>query len=79
MRVKFYVVKKEEFLVGGSGLPDTLGYTVELNPVIEGSAENKMFYKYTPAGKITLSTINQKGAGELEVGKQYYVDFTVAE
>jgi hypothetical protein len=51
---------------------------VILEPVYSGSEENKMFYEYTPAGKIVLVTVNEKALKEFEVGKEYYVDFILA-
>jgi hypothetical protein len=74
VRAKFYVVsvKKTKFM-------DGLGSVVELTPVINGSDENKEFYKWTPSGRIELGTINEEAAKQFEIGKEYYVDFTPAE
>ena len=55
------------------------GGTVRLFPVVSGSAENESFYKFTPGGNLTLSTINQKAFEQFEVGKEYYVDVSPAE
>lgn len=55
------------------------GFEVELSPVVGGSEENDVFYKYTPAGKIGLSTINKEAAAQFVVGQEMYVDFTPAE
>ena len=55
------------------------GGTVRLSPVINGSAENEQFYKYTPGGNLILSTINQAAFDQFEVGKEYYVDVSPAE
>lgn len=71
VRAKFEVAEKTESNNGG--------FSVKLYPVIGGSSENESFYKLTPAGSIELSTINKEAAAALEVGKQYYVDFTLAE
>lgn len=70
VRAKFYVetVQPNE---DGSG-------TIRLRPVYDGSEENKAFYKYTPGGEITLSTINPQAVEAFEVGAQFYVDFTPA-
>lgn len=51
---------------------------ITLTPVTNGSEENKTFWKYTPCGKIELSTVNQNAADQFEVGKEYYIDFTPA-
>ena len=55
------------------------GGTVRLSPVVNGSAENEQFYKYTPGGNLILSTINQAAFDQFEVGKEYYVDVSLAE
>lgn len=55
------------------------GSTVTLNPVVGGSPENESFYKWTPGGQITLSTINEEAAAQFIPGKQYFVDFTPAD
>jgi hypothetical protein len=47
-------------------------------PMTSASPENDAFYKYTPAGKQELSTINAEAAAGFEVGKAYYLDFTPA-
>lgn len=71
VRAKFEVVEKTE--------SNNACFTVKLFPVTGSSPENESFYKYTPAGLIELSTINEDAAAALEVGKQYYVDFTPAD
>jgi hypothetical protein len=58
---------------------DGNGARVKLLPVTSGSAENAEFYRLTPGGEITLSTINQTALDQFEEGKEYYVDFTKAE
>lgn len=55
------------------------GHTVCLSPVTTGSEENKQFYKYTPFGKIELATINLDAAVYFVPGKEYYIDFILAE
>lgn len=55
------------------------GHKVVLQPVTSGSEENKEFFKWTPSGKIELYCINDKAVEQFEVGKEYYVDFTLAE
>lgn len=53
--------------------------TIKLSPVISGSDKNKEFYAATPSGDITLGTINDSAASQFELGKEYYVDFTLSE
>jgi hypothetical protein len=57
---------------------DGIGTVIKLSPVMDGSAENKEFYKYSPSGAIELGTVNEAAAAMFEVGKEYYVDFTQA-
>jgi hypothetical protein len=70
VRAKMKVVEKTQYQDG---------HKVRLHPVTGGSAENDEFYRYTPAGSVELSTINDSAAASFEVGKAYYVDFTPAE
>jgi hypothetical protein len=72
VRVKFTCTAVEP---NGSTEPDQTGSTVHLLPVVGGSLENEEFYKLTPGGQITLSTVNEAAAGYFEVGKNFYVDF----
>lgn len=73
VRAKFTVESKCQHR-GGAG-----GGTITLNPVISGSAENEKFYRYTPSGSITLSTVSMPAWVEFELGEEYYVDFTLAK
>ena len=58
-------------------------YVIRMAPVIsfdeEGNSENTEFWKYTPAGEISLYTCNAEAAKQFERDKEYYVDFTPAE
>lgn len=49
---------------------------VYLVPVVNGSEENKNFYKWTPGGRIELNILRKETASHFEPGKEYYVDFT---
>lgn len=51
-------------------------HNAELVPVIDGSPENKEFFKWTPSGGFKINTTNRQ---HFEAGKQYYVDFTLVE
>lgn len=51
---------------------------ISLVAVIDDSEENKIFFKYTPYGAITLGVVNPTAAREFKEGKSYYVDFTDA-
>jgi hypothetical protein len=54
------------------------GGAVTLFPVVDGSPENKDFYKWTPGGKIELSTINANAFKEFQPGDEFYVLFEKA-
>lgn len=53
--------------------------TLKFTPVIDGSAENKEFYAYTPSGNIELGTVNPSAWEKFELGKEYYIDFSPVE
>jgi hypothetical protein len=52
--------------------------TVNMYPVTSGSKENERFYKYTPAGSLSLSTVNEEALAQFEQGKEYYIDISAA-
>lgn len=52
---------------------------IRMSAVMSGSDENKTFFKWTPSGKIELATVNPEAGKAFELGKEYYVDFTLAE
>jgi hypothetical protein len=52
--------------------------SIELQPVIGGSDENKEFYAATPTGSIKLDTINESAGKQFTLGGEFYVDFTPA-
>lgn len=54
------------------------GAAIKLGPVVSGSPENAEFFKYTPAGEISISTINPAAAEQFKPGAEFYVDFTPA-
>lgn len=73
VRAKFFVRSKEEYAE-----PKNCG-TVKMVPVMNGSEENKQFYKWTPSGEIVLMTVNEMAFAGFKLGASYYVDFTEAE
>lgn len=50
--------------------------SVVFQPVYTGSAENEEFFRHTPAGSISLATVNPVAFAQFEPGRDYYVDFT---
>lgn len=69
-RAKFRVISKLKTLDSE---------TITFHPVAFGSHENEQFFKYTPYGEIKIGTINEEVSKQLEIGKDYYVDFTLAK
>lgn len=66
--------------IGIQEQPEAEGKTITLVPVIDGSEENKSFSKYTPAGNLSLTISNETPAANFfEAGKEYYLDFSLAE
>jgi len=73
VRAKFYCLSITDY-------PETETKMVDLWPVIDGSAENRSFSKYTPSGRLTLNISNDTPASEsFEEGKEYYIDISPAE
>ncbi|MDF2649570.1 MAG: hypothetical protein K0Q73_5375 [Paenibacillus sp.] len=80
VRAKFFVSEKATTAYNGSGDAAVLASRIILSPVLGGgSDENKKFFKATPSGKIELQIVNQDAGEALEIGKEYFVDFTPAE
>lgn len=71
VRAKFVVDTRTPVDENGCG-------TVTLRPVMNGSPENEEFYRLSPSGGITLSTINPRAYGAFEPGAEFYVDFSRA-
>lgn len=59
-------------------MPSGDGFQITLGAVINGSPENEEFYRYTPAGQISLGLVSEAAAAQFEVGAEYFVDFTPA-
>lgn len=56
--------------------------TVVMSPVSGGSDpnhENTKFWHASPSGKIELGCANLEAAEAFELGKEYYIDFILAE
>lgn len=56
------------------------GYMLHMGPVYDSNptSENGIFYRYTPGGLVTLTTVSLTAAAMFDVGKEYYLDFTPA-
>lgn len=72
VRAKFKVTRIEG---------DEEGKAIYLDAVYDEDpeSENGQFFKWTPVGQISLQIVNPDAAKAFEVGKEYYVDFTIAE
>lgn len=53
--------------------------SIALSPVggNDASPENKAFWNATPQGKIELGVINPEAWSHFELGREYYVEFTL--
>ncbi len=75
VRAKFYVVENK----GLESDPEQHNITLQAVTDSDPKSENHTFWKYTPAGQVTLYTINPGAWEQFEIGKQFYVDFTPAD
>lgn len=71
VRCKFVCMSRREYKSGSD-----IVYDYEFNAVYGDSPENKEFWKWTPTGKLNVSTVKDK---TFEVGKEYYVDLSMCE
>ena len=55
------------------------GRSIKLNVVYADSPENKAFFASTPSGEISISVVKAEVEALLELGKEFYVDFSPAE
>ena len=53
------------------------GSEVTLSPVVQGSAENNSFFKYTPYGSFKFGTVNADSASYFIPGEEYYIDINL--
>lgn len=49
-----------------------------LRAVTNGSPENESFFKYTPSGTLSFGCVNERASSQFEVGKEYYIDISLA-
>lgn len=76
VRCKFSVWSNNEQTESTDG---TKSYNITMGAVTNGSTENKQYWHWTPAGHLTMNTVNEDAAKQFEVGKEYYIDITPAE
>lgn len=72
---KFRVNAKKEMTWG-----EGVAYEIMLNPVYDPDpeSENGKFYSATPSGQIQLNIVRPAAADEFEVGREYFVNFSLA-
>lgn len=75
IRAKFFV---QSITTSKSWSGPGLMGTVLLQPVTDGSEENRKFYEATPGGKIELGTVNSEALKQFNIGDEFYIDFTPA-
>jgi hypothetical protein len=78
VRAKFKVAGINQVEGWGTGEHKVL-HTITLRPVVGGSTENDKFYAATPSGEVQLGVVGAVVAGQFEIGKTFYLDFTPAE
>ena len=68
MRAKFTVYSETRDAYGN--------VTYKARPVTPGSPENEEFFRTTPAGEISVTVKRVETAASLDLGAEYYIDFT---
>lgn len=51
---------------------------VKFEVVTNGSEENEKYFKYTPAGEISLDILKEEVANYFIPGEEYYLDISLA-
>ena len=70
MRAKFVVYSENRSAYGS--------VTYLARPVSGDSEENKDFFRTTPAGELSVTVKPSETSAHLELGVEYYLDFTKA-
>ena len=55
------------------------GAQIKMRPVVSGSPENDLFFKYTPYGSFDFGTVNKTAVEQFVPGETYYIDITPAK
>ena len=79
IRAKFRLDEQANLTQGKKDGKYTIKANYKFNAVADDTPENKLFWEWTPSGQIVLSCVNPDVLEELEIGKEYYVDFTPTE
>lgn len=75
IRAKFYVTEVKQSRNHWGSQEGELLTTIKLAPVSGTSEENRLFFRWTPAGSIDLGTVNPDVATQMHIGDEFYVDF----
>lgn len=76
VRAKFKLDEQKNFSSGKVDGKSLILTDFKFNAVVNDNCEeNKLFWKWTPAGQIMLSSVNPEVLKYFEIGKEYYVDF----
>lgn len=59
--------------------PNDVNVSATFGAVYNNSPENAVWSKYTPSGQIMMNITNPGAIAAFEIGKEYYIDFTLAE
>lgn len=88
VRAKFTLVRTENTIHNtGESSPDGTWKKTEMRTLVfapvygknDPEHENSKFWKLTPSGEIKLGTISREAWEQFELGKEYYIDFSLAE
>ncbi|MBL8815996.1 MAG: hypothetical protein JNL58_08185 [Planctomyces sp.] len=82
VRCKFRCEAVEPTFFGSEPEPNggsPTGGAVRLSAVVDGSEENRQFFKWTPGGSLTLSTMNLHAFQQFEIGQEYFIDISRCE
>lgn len=77
VRAKFWVKEIVHHHNGAQGTDQPV--TVKLAAAYNNGIGNEDWSKYTPSGDITMMITNPAASDFFELGKQVYVDFSLAE
>lgn len=69
---------RAKFRVASKSPSSENGVDIRMEAVVDGSPENKEFFRWTPGGTLLLHTINQAAADQLELDREYYLDISPA-
>jgi hypothetical protein len=54
------------------------GKNIRMEAVVDGSPENKEFFRWTPSGSLMLGCVNPAANEQFVAGQEYFIDITPA-